>query len=93
MATKKSSSKSSKKSSSKSRGVARSTAGEPLSPAATRLRNTIEKNPRLRIELLAAVSRVLREYNVKISNDEFLLYTTLALVSEVGAGPTPETLG
>lgn len=81
-----------KKGSSKSKGASTGTQREPLSPTATRLRNAIEKNPRLRIEMIAAVSRLLREHGVKV-DDEFLLYTTLALVSEVGAGDTPETLG
>lgn len=83
---------STKSGSSKSKGASANTQREPLSPAATRLRNAIEKNPRMRVELMAAISRILREHNVKI-NDEFLLYSTIALVSEVGAGDTPETLG
>lgn len=65
---------------------------EPLSPVATRVRNAIEKNPRLRIEMIASISKLLREHGVKV-DDEFLLYTTIALVSEVGAGDTPEMLG
>jgi hypothetical protein len=48
------------------------------------LREQVATNSRLRLELLAAVSRILRDHNVNVS-DEVLSYLTVADIQELAS--------